>query len=487
MSRRIRIDPITRLEGAGRIEILLDESGEVERARFQVLDFKGFETFCRGRAAEEMPTLTQKICGVCPTAHHIASVKALDSALDATPPEAAVRIRELAHYGFLFEDHLLHFLILAGPDFLVPEGTPPWERNLLSVFNGPAGPEARSLFHTRQRVRDLATLLSGGALYPVFGLPGGVSRSVSGKDRKTIHETAEEALSGARLALDLFRRHVLPHPVYREMLHAEHLTHRIYSMGLVNGEGRMNAYDGEVRVVDPDGEILVEFHAADYPDHLEERVVDWSYMKTVHLKAIGWHGYRDGKENGIYRVGPLARLNVCEGLPTPLAQAEAERMFEHLGGRPVHQTMAYHWARLIEVLFAAERMLEIVEDPDLTASAIRNLPKRRSGAGTGVCEAPRGTLFHRYCIDGDGKVEELDLLVATQNNGAAIGMSVEAEARARIQGKGLTREGANRVEMAFRAYDPCLACSAHLLNRSEGGVFHGVCVYDAGEGLVAAY
>ena len=163
MSRRIPIDPITRLEGAGRIEILLNESGEVERARFQVLDFKGFETFCRGRAAEEMPTLTQKICGVCPTAHHIASVKALDSALDASPPEAAVRIRELAHYGFLFEDHLLHFLILAGPDFLVSEGTPPRERNLLSVFSGPAGPEARSLFHARQRVRDLATLISGGA------------------------------------------------------------------------------------------------------------------------------------------------------------------------------------------------------------------------------------------------------------------------------------------------------------------------------------
>ena len=268
MSRRIRIDPVTRLEGAGRIEILLDGSGRVDRARFQVVDFKGFETFCRGRAAEEMPTLTQKVCGVCPTAHHIASVKALDRAFDATPPPAAERIRELAYHGFMFEDHLLHFLALGGPDFLVPAGAPGSERNLLGVFNGPAGEEARRLFEIRHRVRKLASVTSGDALYPVFGLPGGVSRSVAESDRKHIREAAEEAVFGARLALALFRERVLPHPVYEEMLRAHRLAHRTYSMGLVDGQGRLSLYEGRVRVTGPEGDIRLQFDPADYPEHL---------------------------------------------------------------------------------------------------------------------------------------------------------------------------------------------------------------------------
>jgi len=487
VSRSIRIEPATRLEGAGRIEILLDGSGRVDRARFQVLDFKGFETFCRGRAAEEMPTLTQKICGVCPTAHHIASVKALDHALDAPPPPAAERIRELAYHGFMFEDHLLHFLVLGGPDFLVPGEAPAKERNLLGIFKGPAGPVAREIFEIRHRVRKLASVTSGDALYPVFGLPGGVSRPVPEDARERIRKTADEAVSGARMALALFEERVLPHTVFEEMLRSPRLTHRTHSMGLVDAKGRLSLYDGRVRVTGPEGGIRLQFDAAEYPEHLEERTVPWSYMKPVHLRAIGWQGYRDGDGSGVYRVGPLARLNACDALSTPLAQAEAERMFDRLGGRPAHQTMAYHWARLIEALFAAERMREIAEDPDLTGSDVRVLPRRSSGEGIGVCEAPRGTLFHRYCVDSEGRVEDVDLLVATQHNAAAICMSVEGEAGEQVREGTLSDEGVNRVEAAFRAYDPCLACSAHLLSRSRGEAPPRVCIYDERGRLKSAF
>ncbi len=464
MTRRIRIDPVTRLEGAGRIEVFLDESGVVDGACFQVVDFKGFETFCVGRAAEEMPTLTQKVCGVCPTAHHMASVKALDRVFAADPPAAASRIRDLAYHGFLLEDHLLHFLVLSGPDFLCRPGAPVEERNLLGVLNGPAGEAAKRLMRLRHRVRDLAAFTSGSALYPVFGIPGGVSRPMSAEDLDRIRRVAADARSGVEEALELFHDRVLTHPLFEEMLTASHLSHRTHYMGLVDGQGRSSVTDGRVRVVDPEGEVFCEFDAEEYPEHLEERTVSWSYMKPVFLRAVGWRGYRAGARSGVYRVGPLARLNACERIATPLAQAEAERMYDRLGGRPVHQTMAYHWARLIEALFAAETMQALAERDDLADPGIRTFPTRISGAGTGVCEAPRGTLFHRYRVDEKGLVEEVDLIVATQHNAAAICMAVEAEARETLGRYGeMTEAAANRVEAAFRAYDPCLACAAHAV------------------------
>ncbi|MCF8062760.1 MAG: Ni/Fe hydrogenase subunit alpha [Deltaproteobacteria bacterium] len=465
MSRSIRIDPVTRLEGAGRIEIHLDGSGNVDRARFQVVDFKGFETFCRGRAAEEMPTLTQKICGVCPTAHHLASVKALDRVFAVKPPPAARRIRDLAYHGFLLEDHLLHFLVLAGPDFLSHAG----ERSLMGVLKGPAGRVARRLLQIRERVRGLAALTSGSALYPVFGVPGGVTRPLRVEDVTRIRTVSEEAVSGAQEALELFHDRVLTHPLFTEMLEAPHLAHRTHYMGLVDDRGVLSVTGGRVRVVGPEGVVYREFDPEAYPTHLEERVVSWSYMKPVFLKAVGWQGYTDGPQSGVYRVGPLARLNACEALSTPLAQAEAERMFSRLGGRPVHQTMAYHWARLIEALFAAERMREIAEEGDLADPCVRRFPTRSAGEGTGVCEAPRGTLFHQYRVGVDGLLEDVDLVVATQHNAAAVCMAVEAEARAAVGSQGaLTVEGANRVEVAFRAYDPCLACASHAVEGVEG-------------------
>ncbi len=461
MSKRIAIEPITRLEGHGKIDIFLDEKGHVERVYFQVPDFRGFEKFCEGRAAEEMPTLTQKICGVCPVAHHTASSKALDDLFSVGPPPAARLIRELMHNAFMFEDHLLHFYFLGGPDLMTGPGTGKAKRNILGVVERLGSEIGKGLIEIRKKVRGLNATIGGSPLYPVCGLPGGVSKGLQEKDRAEIQGIARDAVEFGRLTLGVFEEVVLKDKRYWDLLSDPSLSHRTYYMGLVDHEARANFYDGKIRVVDPGGKELVRFEAKDYWRYLEERVETWSYMKILYLKPIGWKGLMDGHDSGIYRVGPLARLNVSEGMATPLAQAEYEKMLERLGPKPVHNTMAYHWARAIEILYAAERMAQLAMDERLSEHRVRNIPDQPPGEGVGVCEAPRGTLFHHYETDPNGIVRKLNLLVATQNNAAAISMSVEKAAQALIGGGGLSEETLNGIEMAFRAYDPCLACATH--------------------------
>ena len=461
MTRRIVIDPITRLEGHGKIDIHLDSEGRVDRAFFQVPDFKGFEKFCEGRAAEEMPTLTQKICGVCPTAHHIASVKALDALFDVEPPAAAKKIRELMHTAFIYEDHLLHFFYLGGPDLLIGSNDKGFEKNIFGVIGKLGEKIGKKVIEIRKRVRGLNALISGSPLYPVCGLPGGVSKPVSEKERAGIKEIAADALAFARLCLKIFEEEVLSNREYSDLMHSEALSLQTYYMGMVDGKNRVSFYDGEIRIVDPEGVQFEKFGAADYMHHLEERVDDWSYMKTLYLKSIGWHGLCDGKESGLYRVGPLGRLNAADGMATPLAQQEYERMFDVCSGKPVHNTLVYHWARLIEVLFAAERMSEIAGHDQLTDPLIRNIPLQTPQEGVGICEAPRGTLIHHYETDEAAIIQRLNLLVATQNNAGAINLSVLKAARAFIKGGKVSDLILNRIEMAYRAYDPCMACATH--------------------------
>jgi F420-non-reducing hydrogenase large subunit len=461
MSKRIVIDPITRLEGHGKIDICLDENGGVERAYFQVPDFKGFEKFCEGRAAEEMPTLTQKICGVCPTAHHIASSKALDSLFSTDPPPAAQKVRELMHNAFIFEDHLLHFFFLGGPDFLLSPDAPVKMRNIFGVINGLGEDIGKKVIDIRKKVRALNAVISGSALYPVCGLPGGISKPVREADRPRIKAVAKEAVAFARLTLKIFSDVALNNRRFVDLLHSDVFNLRTYYMGMVDEKNRVNFYDGSIRVVDPEGGEFEKFEAADYEKHLEERVDPWSYLKILYLKTVGWKGFIDGKDNGMYRVGPLARLNAADGMATPLAQEEYERMYDEFGNKPVHNTLAYHWARLIEVLYAAERMDELSRDEALTHPRVRNIPDQPPEDGVGVCEAPRGTLFHHYETDEGAIVKKLNLLVATQNNAGAVCLSIEKAARAFIQDGRVTDDILNRIEMAYRAYDPCLACATH--------------------------
>jgi len=466
MHKRITIDPITRLEGHGKINIFLDDNGEVYRTYLSVPEFKAFEKFCEGRLAEEMPAITQKICGVCPTAHHTASSKALDDLFSVEPPGAAKKVRELMYNAFMFEDHLLHFYFLGGPDFIVGLDAPKEKRNVFGVKDTVGVEVVKKVIDIRKNARGLNAMISGSPLYPVCGLPGGVSRALTEEDRIHIKDLTKDFITFAEFTLKIFDDVFLKNKENFDLMVSDIYYHRTYYLGLVDENNKVNFYDGQIRVVGPDGKEVMKFGSKDYLQYLQERVEPWSYMKTLYLKNIGWKGFVDGKESGIYRVGPLARLNASEGMATPLAHAEHERMFSTLGGKPVHNTLAYHWARLIEVLYAAERMDELASDPELTNPQVRNIPDDIRKEGIGVCEAPRGTLLHHYVTDKKGVLKKVNLLVATQNNAAGISMSIEKAARAIIKNGNVSEGVLNMIEIAFRAYDPCLACATHILSRN---------------------
>ena len=463
MSKRITIDPITRLEGHGKIEIFLDDAGDVERAFFQVPELRGFETFCLGRPAEEMPRITPRICGVCPTAHHMASTKALDDLWKVDPPPAAKKLRELVYSTFMVEDHCLHFFFLGGPDFVVGPTAPAGERNILGVI-GKVGLEiAGQVIRMRRECRAIIEAMTGKVIHPVFGLPGGVSKGITEQQRDEFLGTAEFSLQLVQFALNLFDDVVLKNEDYVKLILNDAYAHRTNYMGLVDENNKVNFYDGQVRVVSPDGDEVAKFAAQQYVDHFAEHVEPWSYITYPYLKKIGWKGFVDGADSGVVRAAPLARCNAADGMATPLAQAAYEKMYETLGGKPAHATLAYHWARLVEALYAAERMKELLEDPEITSTDFRTIPTETPAEGIGIVEAPRGTLVHHYWSDGDGLLTRVNLIVATNFNAAPIAMSVEKAAKGVIKGGEVNDGLLNMVEMAFRAYDPCHACATHSL------------------------
>ncbi|MGB8887239.1 MAG: Ni/Fe hydrogenase subunit alpha [Candidatus Korobacteraceae bacterium] len=461
--RRITIDPVTRLEGHGKIEVFLDHAGEVDRAYFQVPELRGFEKFVQGRPVEEMPQITSRICGVCPTAHHLAATKALDALYHVDPPEAAKKIRELVHCTFMVEDHSLHFYYLGGPDFVLGPDAPPAQRNILGVIAAVGLENAKKVISIRRRLRELITLIAGKAIHPVFGLPGGVAKRFTPEMQSQFQAVAEDAVAFASFTLRLFEDVVLRKREYLDLITGEDYSHRTFYMGLVDDANRVNFYDGQIRIVTPEGKEWKKFQADDYAGIIAEHVEPWTYAKFPFLKQLGWHGFSDGDDTSIYSVAPLARLNVADGMATPLAQKEYERFFTTLGSKPVHNTLANHWARLIELLYASERMRELAADKKLLDPEYRTLPTAVPTQGVGVVEAPRGTLIHHYQTDERGIVQRANLIVATQNNAARMAMSVEKAAKALIH-KGDVSEGIlNRIEMAFRAYDPCNACATHAL------------------------
>ena len=460
--RRITIDPITRLEGHGKIEIFLNEQGDVERAFFQVPELRGFEKFAQGRPAEDMPQLTSRICGVCPTAHHMAATKALDALYQVTPPPAAKKIRELFYSAFMVEDHALHIYFLGGPDFIVGPKAPAAERNVLGVISKVGLDAGQKVIATRRKLRELMGLVGGKAAHPVLGLPGGVAKRFTAEHQEKAKQVAAEAVEFAQFTLETFNKLVLQNSEYVDLICSDAFTHRTYYMGLVDEKNRVNFYDGALRVVSPEGKEWSKFGAEKYLDYVAEHVEPWSYIKFAYLKPLGWKGFAEGDDSGIFCVAPLARLNAADGMSTPLAQAAFEQYFTTLG-RPVHHTLATHWARAIELLNAAERMKELADDPEIVDPKFRTLPTTVPTEGIGVVEAPRGTLFHHYVTDEKGIIRQANLIVATQNNAARIAMSVEKAAKGLIS-KGEVSDGIlNMVEMAFRAYDPCHGCATHAL------------------------
>ncbi len=464
MAERITINPITRLEGHGKIEIFLDDDGNVEDAFWQVVELRGFERFCLGRPAEEMTRIAPNICGVCPSAHHMAATKALDALYGVEPPPTAKLIRELEYNAFYLEDHFIHFFFLAAPDFVVGPDADPSERNILGVI-GRVGKEIGSkVIEVRKRNRQIIKHIFSKAPHPEGGLPGGVPRGINEEDRRWIKETADYSVEFAKFALQLFKDVVLGNKTYHDLICSDAYSLKTYYMALVDDKNHVSFYDGKVRVIDPSGNACALFDPKDYVDHIAERVEPWTYVRLCYLKEKGWKGFVEGDDTSLYRVAPLARLNVADGMSTPLAQEEYRIFFDTFGQKPVHNTLAMHWARLICALQAAEHNWQIANDPLLTSRDIRNMNLRLRKVGVGCVEAPRGTLFHHYETDDRGILTKINLIVATQHNAAPICLSVKKAAQAFIT-NGKVKEGMlNMVEMAFRAYDPCLGCATHSLS-----------------------
>ncbi len=461
--KKITIDPITRLEGHGKIEIILNDQGEVDKTYLQIPELRGFEKFAEGRPAEEMPRITTMICGVCPTAHHMASTKALDDLWKVEPTSAAKKIRELMYNAFYAEDHILHFVFLGGPDFVVGPTAPAAERNVLGVINKVGLETGAKVIEMRKRLRNVLRIIGGKPVMPTCGLPGGVSKAITEDERQVIKEAGDYAVEFCKVALGLFDDVVLKNKDYVDLVVGDVFKHRTYYMGLVDENNKVNFYDGPVRVVDPNGKEYAKFKPQEYLNYIREHVEPWSYIKFCYLKDVGWKGFVDGEDSGVYRVAPLARLNVADGMATPLAQQAYDRMYETLGGKPVHNTLAFHWARLVEAMYAAERVVELANDPEITSPDIVNLPTETPKEGVGIVEAPRGTLIHHYQTDDNGILTKVNLIVATVNNAAPIWMSIEKAAKSLIHNGEVSDGLLNMVEMAFRAYDPCHACATHSL------------------------
>ena len=462
VNQKISIDPITRLEGHGRIDLFLNEEGGLENAYMIIPELRGFEKFCEGRPVEEMPRITQRICGVCPLAHHTAAAKAGDAVYHVDPPSAAKKLRELLYVSFFVADHATHFYVLGGPDFVVGPDAPKSERNILGVVKAVGREVGSQVMQLLAENHEIAKIIGGRYIHPVGALIGGMSKPITEDERKRIEEIARRTIKTAQFSLKLFDDIVLGNSEYVDMIKSDAFSHKTYYMGMVDENNKINFYDGKVRVVDPEGNEFVKYGPEEYLDVIAEHIEPWTYLKFPYLKKIGWKGFVDGKDSGVYRASPLSRLNASDGMATPLAQEAYEKFYATLGGKPVHATLATHWARLIEMLYAAERELELVMDPEITSTDVRTIPTETPTEGIAIVEAPRGTLTHHYKTDKNGLLQSVNLIVGTTNNYAAIDMSIKKAAQALVApGKPVGDAVMNKIEMAFRAYDPCFGCATH--------------------------
>lgn len=463
MTQRISIDPVTRLEGHGKIEIFLDDRGNVANSYFQIPELRGFERFVVGRPIEEMPLLTNRICGVCPEAHHMAAAKAADAVYHVDPPRPAKLLRELLYSAFYCTDHTTHFYALGGPDFVMGPDAPIAERNILGVIHKVGLEIGGKVIQMRKYGHNVVEMIGGRKVHPCTSIPGGMTKGITEDQRKEIEEMGRWAVDFAQFSLKLFNDIVLGNKAYVDLILGDVYTHRTYYMGMVDVNNKVNFYDGKVRVVDPNGKEFCKYAPNEYMHHIAEHVEPWTYLKFPYLKNVGWKGFVDGIDSGVYMATPLSRLNASDGMATPRAQEEYDRFYKTLGGKPVHQRLATHWARLIELLYAAERWVELVTDPEITSPDVHAKPDQTPTEGIGIVEAPRGTLTHHYWTDELGRVTKANLIVGTTNNYAPIQMSTKKAAENLIK-NGVVNEGLlNMVEMAFRAYDPCFGCATHSL------------------------
>ena len=462
--KKIQIDPITRLEGHGKISIFLDDEGEVQDTYFQVPELRGFEKFLEGRPVEEAPRIVPRICGVCPACHHMASGKAVDAVYGVEIPSAAKKLRELFFMGEFIHSHVAHFYALAAPDFVMGPGSEKAKRHILGIVEKVGLEIGGKVLTFRKHGHEIMKLVGGKCTHPVYNVPGGVSRSMTETQRAEVETRARECVELAQFSLQLFDQVVLQNQAYMDIVTGPVYTLDVHDMGLVDENNKVNFYDGKVRVTGTDGKEIVKYGASEYLEHVAEHVESFSYLKFPYLKKFGWTGFTEGATTGLYRATPLSRLNVADGMATPLAQEQYEAFFGAVGGKPCKLTLATHWARLIELLYACERALELATDPEITSTDVRTLPTKTPHEGVGIVEAQRGTLTHHYVTDENGIITKANLIVGTTNNNGAIALQIKKAASALIKkGSEVTDEVLNMIEMAFRAYDPCFSCATHSL------------------------
>jgi F420-non-reducing hydrogenase large subunit len=467
-TNRITVDPITRLEGHGKIEIFLDDKGDVKQAYWQVPEVRGFERFCIGRRVTELNQITARLCGVCPGAHHLCSTKAIDGCYNAKPTEAAFHIRDTFYHAHFVHSHIAHFYALAAPDFVCGPAAPVAQRNVLGVVAAVGLELGGAVLKARAEAQKIQAIIGGKPTHPVMGVPGGVTKAISKEEQKEIQGYADNLVEFSKTSMQVVKDVVLANKEYVDIIANPDLFYNeTYHMGLVNKKNQLEFHDGKVRVVDNDRKEVDLYDGNDYLDHIAEAAEPWSYEKFPYLKKYGYHGLVPGMDNGLYRASPLSRLNTCESISTPLAQAELDyyRDFFKNAGVPgsVQFTLATHWARVIEMLYAAEKLREDAYDDKLIDPNIKQFDLVPGGRGVGCVEAPRGTLTHDYTCDEDGIVTACNLVVGTTNNNGPINMDVAKVAKGLIHNFEVSPGLLNMVEMAFRAYDPCNSCATHSL------------------------
>jgi len=455
--KQIVIQPVTRIEGHAKISIQLDDQGNVADARVNVVELRGFERFAIGRPVEELPRIVCRICGVCPWAHHLASSKACDAVFGVDIPSVAKKLRELAYMGHMMHSHMLHFFILSGPDFVMGPDADYSVRNVIGVVQ--KVPDiAKRVVRARYLAQMMTQVLGGKAIHPDVSVPGGWSKPATKEEIDKVKEMAKECLDFATFAMDFAKKEIFPK--YLDLVKSLAIIETGFLGTVKNGD--LNLYEGDFRMMTPDGKYE-DFPVEKYLDYIGEHVEPWSYLKFPYYKKMGQFSMALDNPVGIYRTNALARINVCDRIPTPLAQKELEE-FRAQFGRPAQLTLLYHWARLIETVYCAERAMELLNDPEITNPNTRKAVTPRAGRGVGSVEAPRGTLIHDYETDGKGIVTNCNIIVGTTHNNAPINMSVKRTAIDLIKNGAYDQGLLNKVEMTIRAYDPCLSCATHELD-----------------------
>ena len=452
--RRVAIDPVSRVEGHGKVTILLDEDNKVHQVRLHIVEFRGFERFIQGRPYWEVPVMVQRLCGICPVSHHLAASKALDliaGASKVTP--TADKMRRLMHYGQILQSHALHFFHLSSPDLLFGFGSEVGRRNIVGVAEKYPDIAKKGIL-LRKFGQEVIRLTAGKRVHGTGAVPGGVNRSLTADERKELLKDAYQMIAWSRDAVRIIKELHQQDPA----LYDHFGTVRSSFMGLVAPDGSLDLYHGVLRARDADGRIL--FDQVDYQTYdrlITEEVKPWSYMKFPYFTAMG-------PEAGWYKVGPLARVQNCDSIPTPFAEHERRELVAYAGGKPLHGSLAFHWARMIEMLFAAETIKDLLHDDDLSGTELMAGGERRR-EGVGVIEAPRGTLFHHYQVGDDDLVTMANLIVSTTNNNQAMNTAVREVAKQYLDGQEITEGLLNHIEVAIRAFDPCLSCATHALGK----------------------